>query len=83
MRQKPASQVSGRLIDIRVRTSLKARRHEIGLSQQELAARVGVSRQTINSIERERTSISLALAFIIAKECGAPLGTLFDYEFVG
>lgn len=41
-------------------------RDAAGLSQEALAAHLAVSRQTVNSIERERYSPSLHLAFKIA-----------------
>ena len=43
---------------------VKERRAELGLSQGELAAALGVSRQTINSIEKGRYVPSLPLALV-------------------
>lgn len=43
-------------------------REERGLSQRELADRVGVTRQTVNAVERERYDPSLELAFDLAEE---------------
>ena len=45
---------------------LPALRAERGWSQEELAERLGVSRQTVNSLERGRYDPSLPLAFAIA-----------------
>lgn len=45
---------------------LPAYRDERDLSQADLAELVGVSRQTINAIERERYNPSLDLAFALA-----------------
>ncbi|GAA0208091.1 helix-turn-helix transcriptional regulator [Halobaculum roseum] len=45
---------------------VRARREERGLSQAGLAEAVGVTRQTINSIERGRYDPSLELAFALA-----------------
>ncbi|QZP38810.1 helix-turn-helix transcriptional regulator [Halobaculum magnesiiphilum] len=45
---------------------VRARREEHGLSQAGLAEAVGVTRQTINSIERGRYDPSLELAFALA-----------------
>jgi len=42
-------------------------REECGLSQRELAEKVEVTRQTINSIERNRYDPSLELAFKLAE----------------
>jgi putative transcriptional regulator len=44
-----------------------ARRRALGWSQTELAQRLGVSRQTVISIERGRFDPSLPLAFRIAR----------------
>jgi len=49
-------------------------------SQQELAERLGVSRQTINAIEAERYDPSLPLAIKIAKLFGKPVETIFVGE---
>ncbi|MFB6118243.1 helix-turn-helix transcriptional regulator [Halosegnis sp.] len=51
-----------------------------GLSQGDLANAVGVSRQTINAIERGRSDPSLALAFELAAAFDCDVETLFDYE---
>ena len=51
-----------------------------GLSQGELAEAVGVSRQTINAIERERYDPSLELAFELAAQFDCAVGGLFDPE---
>lgn len=45
---------------------LLRRREAAGLSQGELAEAVGVTRQTINAIERDRYDPSLELAFELA-----------------
>lgn len=56
---------------------LRALRAERGLSQQALAERVGVSRQTIISIEQGRYTPSLEVALRIARVFDAPLETVF------
>ena len=50
------------------------------MTQQELAKKVGVTRQTIVSIEKDKYSPSLELAFRIAKEFNLPLEEVFSYE---
>lgn len=50
------------------------------MTQQQLADAVGVTRQTIVAIEKERYSPSLELAFRIAKEFKLPLEEVFGYE---
>ena len=52
-------------------------RSERGLSQGELAAEVAVSRQTINSIEQERYTPSLALALALARYFETPVEEMF------
>ena len=49
------------------------------MTQQELADRVGVTRQTINAIEQGKYSPSLEVAFRIAAAFGAPLESVFQY----
>ncbi len=50
------------------------------MSQQSLAEKVGVSRQTIISIEAGKYSPSLELAFKIAMAFGKDIGEVFKYE---
>lgn len=50
------------------------------MTQQELAEKAGVSRQTIISIEAGKYSPSLELAFRIADVFGVKIGEVFDYE---
>ena len=58
-------------------------RDQYDLSQAELAAAVGVSRQTINAIERERYDPSLELAFELAAFFDRPMKELFDPDIEG
>lgn len=57
---------------------LKALRAELGWSQQELAARLEVSRQSVNAIETGRYDPSLPLAFKIAKVFGRKIEEIFE-----
>jgi putative transcriptional regulator len=57
---------------------LRVLRADRNWSQAELAARLGVSRQTVNAIETERYEPSLSLAFRIARLFGQPIEELFD-----
>ena len=57
--------------------TIRARRKELGLSQEELAKQCGVSRQTINAIENNKYDPTLALAFALAKALGLTVDTLF------
>jgi len=53
-------------------------RERTGLSQGELATAVGVSRQTINAVERDRYDPSLELAFKLATYFDCRVEELFD-----
>ncbi len=57
--------------------SIRVRRKELGLSQEELAKRCGVSRQTINAIENNKYDPTLALAFSLARELQVTVDGLF------
>lgn len=50
------------------------------MTQQELAEKVGVTRQTIIAMEQEKYSPSLELAFRIALVFGVPLEEVFSFE---
>lgn len=50
------------------------------MTQQQLAEKAGVSRQTINAIEAGKYSPSLELAFRIAHAFGVKLEEVFEYE---
>jgi putative transcriptional regulator len=49
------------------------------MTQADLAARVGVTRQTIIAIEQGRYSPSLEMAFQIARVFNVPLDEVFQY----
>ena len=50
------------------------------MTQQELADKVGVTRQTIIAIEAGKYAPSLPLAFRIAKTVDVPIETAFQYD---
>jgi putative transcriptional regulator len=64
-------EVTNRIRDLRL---------EKGWTQQDLADAVGVSRQSINSIERDRYVPSLALALMFARVFHRPLEEIFMLE---
>jgi len=55
-------------------------RKQMKLTQEDLAKRVGVTRQTIISIEQGKYIASLPLALKIAKIFNVPVETLFSLE---
>ncbi len=65
------------------RISNHVRRHRAladGMTQQELADRVGVSRQTIVAIEKGHYNPSVALAIRLARVFGVAVEALFEIE---
>lgn len=60
-----------------MKNRLKALRGERGWSQQDLADRIGVSRQSVNAIETGRYDPSLPLAFRIADLFAIPIEDIF------
>ena len=62
-----------------MKNRLREMREDRGLSQRELAERVGVTRQTINSVERGRYDPSLELAFELAEFFGYHAEDIFLY----
>ena len=63
-----------------VRNRVKALREARGWTQQELGRRVGVSRQSINSIERNRYVPSLPLALAFARVFDLSTDEIFELE---
>lgn len=63
-----------------VKNRIRALRFGAGeMTQQALADRIGVTRQTINAIEGEKYSPTLEVAFQIAAVFGVPLDEVFTY----
>lgn len=50
-----------------------------GLTQDQLAAEVGVTRQTINAIENDKYNPTLELAFKLARFFSRPIEGIFEY----
>jgi putative transcriptional regulator len=63
-----------------IRNRVKELRVERGWTQAELADAVGVSRQSINSIERERYVPSLLLALTFARVFNCSTDEIFKLE---
>jgi putative transcriptional regulator len=64
----------------KLRNHLKQHRARLDLTQQDLAERVGVRRQTILSIEKGHYVPSALLAFQIARVLGMKVDELFELE---
>ena len=65
-----------------MKTRIQELRKQHKLSQEELAQEVGVTRQTIISLEREKYTASLVLAYKIAKYFGVAIEDVFDFSEV-
>jgi len=64
----------------RITNQIRVLRQDHGsMTQQELADRIGVTRQTVNAIEGNRYSPSLEVAFRIALVFDLPLERVFQY----
>jgi len=67
-----------------IKNSIRRLRFENGqMTQQQLADKVGVTRQTIIAIEAAKYSPSLTLAFRIARTFGVRVEDVFHYEGKG
>lgn len=61
-----------------MKNSLRELRAQRGWSQADLAARLGVSRQSVNAIETGKFDPSLPLAFKLSRLFKLPIETLFS-----
>jgi putative transcriptional regulator len=68
-------------VDTAIRNVIRRLRFDHGeMTQQELADRIGVTRQTVNAIELGKYSPSLEVAFRIAAVFGVALDDVFQYD---
>lgn len=63
-----------------MKNKLEEIRKENGYTQEELAEKLEVSRQTINSLEKGKYNPSIILAFKIAKFFNLSIEDIFIYE---
>jgi putative transcriptional regulator len=61
-----------------MKNQVRELRTQRGLAQGQLAEAMGVSRQTINSIENDRYTPSLPLALALARYFGVTVEEMFD-----
>ena len=61
-----------------MKNRLEALRKEKGIRQEDLAQALGVSRQTVISLEKGKYNPSLALAFRLSRYFGMPIEAIFD-----
>ena len=65
-----------------MKTRIQELRKKHKMSQEELAMAVGVTRQTITSLEGEKYTASLILSYKIAKNFGLTIEEVFDFSEV-
>ncbi len=63
-----------------MKNSIKTQRKKLRLSQEELATKASVTRQTINAIENDKYDPSLGLAFKLAYILQTSIETLFIWK---
>jgi len=63
-----------------MKNKVRALRKLKGLTQEQLAELIGVSRQTINAIEKEKFDPSLPTAFKMSRLFGLPIEEFFLFE---
>ncbi|HEV2133863.1 MAG TPA: helix-turn-helix transcriptional regulator [Terracidiphilus sp.] len=63
-----------------MRNQIRELRAARQMTQQELADRIGVTRQTVIAIEQDKYSPSLETAFKVAIVLGVPLDKCFQYD---
>ena len=63
-----------------MKNTIKIQRAIKDLTQEELSNRIGVSRQTINSIEKNRYIPSTVLALKISREFDKSVNEIFELE---
>jgi putative transcriptional regulator len=63
-----------------IRNQIRELRAALHLTQQELADRIELTRQTVIAIEQDKYSPSLETAFKIARVFSVPLEKVFQYE---
>ncbi|WP_207717804.1 helix-turn-helix transcriptional regulator [Clostridium tetanomorphum] len=63
-----------------LKNKIKAIRNKLGITQEQLAKKCGVVRQTINCIENDKYDPTLELAFKLSKTLKVKVDELFIYE---
>jgi putative transcriptional regulator len=66
-----------------IRNQIRELRAMKQMTQQELADRIGVTRQTVIAIEQDKYSPSLETAFKVAMVLGVPIEQCFQYDLHG
>ena len=61
-----------------IKTRIREYRARLGMSQEELALRVGVRQETIGNLEKGKYNPSLVLAWNIARVFGVTIEEIFE-----
>lgn len=67
-------------LQLKIRTRLALLRGDLGLTQQQLADEIGITRATVIAIEKENYNPSLELAFRLAKFFKTDIQSIFYVE---
>lgn len=67
-------------LDVNLCNNLKSIRTRLGMSQQDLASKAGVTRQSIGGVESGQYAPSFAISLRLAKALGCPVKDLFCFE---
>ncbi|MDF2628108.1 MAG: Transcriptional regulator, family [Symbiobacteriaceae bacterium] len=62
----------------RVKNNIRSLREALGMTQEDVAKQVGVTRQTIIAIENDKYNPTLNLAFKLARLFGRPIEEIFQ-----
>ncbi|HOF81261.1 MAG: helix-turn-helix transcriptional regulator [Bacteroidales bacterium] len=63
-----------------MKNRIRVERAELGLTQEQVAEKIGVSRQTINAIEKGKYAPSVVLALKLARLFGKRVDDIFELE---
>jgi putative transcriptional regulator len=63
-----------------MKNTLKVERAILNITQEELAQKIGVSRQTISSIEKNKYVPSTVLALKLSQLFGKPVNAIFELD---
>ncbi|HBB56135.1 MAG TPA: transcriptional regulator [Hyphomonadaceae bacterium] len=69
--------IAPNIVDRHVGSRVRMRRHEMGLSQEQLASRLGVTFQQVQKYERAVNRISASRLFDISRALDVPVSTFF------
>lgn len=69
-----------KILSVIMKNTVKVERAILDITQEELAFKIGVSRQTINSIEKNRYVPSTVLALKLSQVFNKPVNSFFSLD---